>query len=161
MMSKIKLLAIDVDGVLTDGGMYYSEKGDELKKFNTRDGMGIAMLQKKGIVIALITGEKSKIVLRRAKKLRIKEVYLGIEDKLEIVKKLCKKYKVSEAEIAYIGDDVNDICVLKEVGLSIAVADAIESVKTYADYITKARGGNGAVREVCDLILDNLLSMPN
>lgn len=152
-MSKIKLLAIDVDGVLTDGGMYYSHSGEELKKFNTRDGMGIAMLQKKGIVVALITGEKSKIVMRRAKKLRIKEVYLGIEDKLEIVKKLCKKYKVSESEVAYIGDDVNDICIMKEVGLSIAVADATESVKTCADYITKARGGNGAVREVCDLIL--------
>ena len=152
-MSKIKLLAIDVDGVLTDGGMYYSHSGEELKKFNTRDGMGIAMLQKKGLVVALITGEKSKIVMRRAKKLRIKEVYLGIEDKLEIVKKLCKKYKVSESEVAYIGDDVNDICIMKEVGLSIAVADATESVKTCADYITKARGGNGAVREVCDLIL--------
>jgi len=154
-MKKIKLLAMDVDGVLTDAGMYYSENGDELKKFNTRDGMGISMLQQKGIIIAIITGENTGIINRRSKKLNIKEVFQGVKDKKEIIINLCKKYNIDREEIAYIGDDINDLDVIKFVGLGATVADGMEVVKEHSKYVTSLKGGEGAVREFCEYILEN------
>lgn len=154
-LSKIKLIAMDCDGVLTDGGMYYSENGDELKKFNTKDGMGVGLLHKAGFKTAIITGEDVDIVKNRANKLKIKEIQLGIKDKLECMNKIIKKYNLSMDEVLYIGDDINDLNLLKNVGVSIAVADSLEIVKDNADYITKAKGGQGAVREVVELILQD------
>jgi YrbI family 3-deoxy-D-manno-octulosonate 8-phosphate phosphatase len=152
-LKRIRMLALDVDGVLTDGGMYYSETGDELKKFNTRDGMGIKMLQFAGIVTAFITREKTAIVRRRGGKLAVPEIHQGADDKLPVLIRLIKKYRLSLDEVAYMGDDVNDLDTLLAVGFSAAPADAMPSVLEAVDYVCKRRGGEGAVREVSDLIL--------
>ena len=126
---KIKIFITDVDGVLTDGGMYYSEKGEIIKKFNTRDGMGIEILVKNGIIPVILTKENSDIVLKRAEKLKIKDVYTGVEDKLEKAGELIKKYKFSFDEVVYIGDDINDVPLLKMAGFSCCPFDAVEKVK--------------------------------
>lgn len=151
---KIKLFAIDVDGVLTDGGMYYSKEGEVLKKFNTKDGMGIELLRKNNIIPVIITKEDSKIVIKRAEKLKIKEVYIGIKDKLKIIEKLAKKYNLEFRNIAYIGDDINDLSVLKNVGLSFAPNDATSEIKKIVNHVTLKKGGEGALREAIDFILD-------
>ena len=153
-LADIKLLAMDVDGVLTDGGMYYSEDGDELKKFNTRDGKGIELLRNAGIKTAFITSENTQIVVRRAAKLKIDELYQGIEDKLAAFREIISKYDLTCEEVAYIGDDINDLPVLQEAGLAVTVADGIPENQKIAHYVTKARGGEGAVREVSTLILE-------
>jgi len=150
---KIKLFAMDVDGVLTDGGMYYSKEGEVLKKFNTKDGMGIELLRKNNIVPVIITKEDSKIVLKRADKLKVKEVYIGIKDKLNIIEKLKEKYNLEFENIAYIGDDINDLPVLEKVGLSFAPNDAISEIKQIVNYVTLKKGGEGALREAVDFIL--------
>jgi YrbI family 3-deoxy-D-manno-octulosonate 8-phosphate phosphatase len=147
------MLAMDVDGVLTDAGMYYSESGDELKKFHTRDGMGIKMLQAAGIITAFITKEKTAIVERRGKKLAVPEVHQGVDDKLTDLTRLVRKYGLTLAQVAYIGDDVNDFEVLKAVGFSAAPADAMPVVIDVVHYVCAKKGGEGAVRELADLIL--------
>ena len=147
------MLAMDVDGVLTDGGMYYSEMGDELKKFHTRDGMGIKMLQLAGIVTAFITKEKTAIVERRGRKLAVPEVHQAADDKLSVLTRVLEKYGLDLDEVAYMGDDVNDLQALLAVGFSAAPADAMPSVLDVVHYVCKKRGGEGAVREVADLIL--------
>jgi len=152
-LANIKLLAVDVDGVLTDGGMYYSEHGDELKKFNTRDGKGIELLRNVGIKIAFITSEKTHLVERRATKLKIDELCQGIKDKLAALRKIASKYDLTLDEVAYIGDDINDLSIMQTVGLAITVADGLPDNKQVAEYITQAKGGEGAVREVATLIL--------
>lgn len=149
----VRLFATDVDGVLTDGGMYYSESGDELKKFNTRDGMGIKLLQRAGLITALITMEETKLVMRRAEKLAIPEVHQGARDKLAVLRALAARHGLTLEEMAYIGDDVNDLEALKSVGFSAAPADAMPSVLEVVDYVCRKSGGEGAVREVADLIL--------
>jgi len=133
--------------------MYYSEKGEVMKKFDTRDGMGIELLRKNGIIPVIITKEKSKIVLKRAEKLKIKDVYIGIENKVDVVKELVKKHNLGFEEVAYIGDDINDLELLKKVGFSSAPNDAMEKVKRVVDYVSTRRGGDGAVREVIEFIL--------
>jgi len=144
---------MDVDGVLTDAGMYYSESGDELKKFNTRDGMGIKMLQAAGLVTAFITREKTAIVERRGQKLAVPEVHQGVDDKLAVLTTLAQKYGFSFDQVAYIGDDVNDLDALRAVGFSAAPADAMPTVLKAVHYICVKKGGEGAVRELADLIL--------
>lgn len=151
--AKIKALLMDVDGVLTDGGMYYSEDGREWKKFNTRDGHGIKLLQEKGFKIGLVTKEKTDIVSQRARKLDIKDVYQGALNKVDALKHFCTKHKLSPEEVAYIGDDVIDVGIMRKVGLPIAVQDALPEVKAVARIITEKEGGEGAVREVCDLLI--------
>ena len=151
---KIRMFITDVDGVLTDGGMYYSEKGEILKKFNTRDGMGIEILVKNGIIPVILTKENSSIVLKRAEKLKIKEVYIGVEDKLKKAETLIKKYDFGFDEVVYIGDDINDIPLLKKVGFSCCPFDAIEEVKKVVNHVCKAKGGEGVVREVVDIIVE-------
>jgi len=153
-IKRIKLVFTDVDGVLTDGGMFYTRAGDTGKMFNTRDGMGFELLRKKGYVAGIITKENSEVVLKRAAKLKLEEVYVGVDDKLALVKDLCRKYSVSIEDVAYIGDDVNDVPVLKAVGLPVSVADAQPEAKSCARYITAARGGQGAFRELARLLLD-------
>jgi len=149
----IKLLILDVDGVLTDGGIILDNEGNEFKTFHVRDGHGIKMLLKAGIVVALITGRYSKVVERRASELGITEVYQRCFDKRIAFQQLIEKYSVDPKKIAYVGDDIVDIPLLKKSGLSIAVADADEEAKAAAMMVTKNRGGRGAAREVCDLLL--------
>jgi len=153
--NKIKCVLSDSDGVLTDGGMYYSENGDELKKFNTKDGKGFELLRKKGYITGIITGENINLVKRRAEKLQLEEVFLGIKDKLQVLDEICDKYDLKYENIAYIGDDINDLEVMEKVGFSCAVNNALQSVKDVSDYVTTIDGGNGAVREVIEFILEN------
>jgi 3-deoxy-D-manno-octulosonate 8-phosphate phosphatase (KDO 8-P phosphatase) len=150
----IKMLILDVDGVMTDGGIIMDSKGGELKKFNVRDGHGLKLLQRYGIKVAILTGRKSKVVEYRAKDLEIKDVYQKVFNKKEVFEKILVKHKLSADEVAYMGDDIIDIPVLKRVGFSAAVADAVDVVKKSVDYITKNTGGHGAVREVCEMILE-------
>jgi YrbI family 3-deoxy-D-manno-octulosonate 8-phosphate phosphatase len=152
---KVKMVAMDCDGVLTDGGMYYSETGDELKKFNTRDGMGIKLLHQRNLKTAIITGEDTKIVANRAEKLSIKDVYLGVEDKVQVMARLLEKYHLNWDEVAYVGDDVNDMELLKKSGLSFSVSDGMECVKKIVHHVTKTKGGQGAIREIAEIILSN------
>ena len=154
---KIKLFLTDVDGTLTDAGMYYSENGDELKKFNTRDGLGIRLLREAGIKTGIITSENTKIVENRAKKLGVDYLYQGKIDggKLAIANEICEKEGISLDEVAYIGDDVNCIELLKSVGFAACPADAHSSVKEILNiYVMKKRGGEGCVREWAEKILD-------
>ena len=150
---KIKLLLTDVDGVLTDGGRYYSKEGEVLKKFHVRDGMGVNILLRNNIRTVILTKEKSMITKKWAKDMNISQVYSGFTKKELALTQICKKYKVSLKEIAFIGDDVNDLEVLKKVAFSAVPNDAVIQVKKIADYICKASGGKGCFREISDLIL--------
>ncbi len=152
-LKRVRLLATDVDGVLTDAGMYYSESGDELKKFNTHDGMGIKLLQRIGLLTALITQEETKLVARRGEKLAIPEIHQGARDKLAVMRGIIARHGLSLREVAYIGDDVNDLETLKAVGFSAAPADSLPTVLEAVHYVCRKKGGEGAVREVVDLIL--------
>ncbi|HHW11597.1 MAG TPA: HAD-IIIA family hydrolase [Firmicutes bacterium] len=147
------MLIMDVDGTLTDGKIYIGPQGEVFKAFNTKDGLGIKLLMDKGIIPVIITGRNSQIVLKRAEELGIEEIYQGVEDKLDIYRLLLEKYKLDPEEVAFIGDDLNDLPLLKMVGLSFCVADAVEAVREKVDYVTRLKGGEGAVREVIDLIL--------
>lgn len=151
--ARVRLVVLDVDGTLTDGAMYYTAQGDHMKRFHTRDGMGIAMLQRAGLHVALVTGEDSPIVLRRGEKLKVPFVLLGVEDKATAVKDLCAKLGLGLHEVAYVGDDVNDLEVMGRVGLAFAVADAHERVRAAAHVVLQRRGGEGAVREAAERIL--------
>tara|TARA_Y100000310_G_scaffold183516_1_gene183660 strand:+ start:5172 stop:5687 length:516 start_codon:yes stop_codon:yes gene_type:complete len=150
---KIKIILTDVDGVLTDGGMYYTSKGDYMKKFHTRDGMGVTLLRRNNIPTIIITREKTKIVMNWAKNMKIQQLYSGIIKKEKILPEILKKYDVKKEEIAYIGDDVNDLEIMKRVGFSVTPFDGNEIVKKIADYTCKTSGGKGVFREVADLIL--------
>ena len=153
VLKSIRLFATDVDGVLTDAGMYYSESGDEWKKFNTRDGMGIKLLQKSGLITAIVTQERTKLVARRAEKLAIPEVHQGAMDKLSVVREMASRYGITLEQVAYIGDDINDLETLKAVGFSAAPADGLPEVLAVVDYVCRNKGGEGAVREVIDMVL--------
>jgi 3-deoxy-D-manno-octulosonate 8-phosphate phosphatase (KDO 8-P phosphatase) len=150
---RVRLLCLDVDGVLTDAGMYYGPDGEVLKKFNTRDGMGLARVRAAGVAVAIISGEDSAIVHARAAKLQIDDVFCGASDKLGAVDELCMRHALARDEVAFVGDDLNDLSALERVGLACAVADAADPVQTIAHYVTHRRGGDGAVREVCELLI--------
>lgn len=154
-LKNIKLFITDVDGVMTDCGMYYSEKGDELKKFNTRDGMGIQLLREKGIKTAIITKENTKIVENRAKKLKVDDVYQGIVDKLSVFEELKKKYSLEYSEIVYVGDDINDIPILEKAGVSFCPNDAVDEVKDICDNVLSKKGGKGVIREIVEILTTN------
>ena len=153
-LRRIKLFATDVDGVLTDAGMYYSESGDEWKKFNTRDGMGIKLLQRAGIITAIVTQERTKLVARRAEKLTIPELHQGVMDKLTVIREMAARHGLSLKQVAYIGDDVNDLEALKAVGFSASPADGLPAVVAAVDYVCRKKGGEGAVREIIEMILE-------
>jgi 3-deoxy-D-manno-octulosonate 8-phosphate phosphatase (KDO 8-P phosphatase) len=152
-LRKIKILLLDVDGVLTDGGLYYSEDGDEMKKFFVRDGLGIKLVQQTGVQVGFITGMQSKLVSRRAKSLKIDEVIQGCMVKEPVVEALIRRKGLAWDQVAYIGDDLIDVGVMRLVGFAAAVKDAAEPTKKVAHYVTKHPGGQGAVREVCDLLM--------
>ncbi|MGD1921461.1 MAG: KdsC family phosphatase [Pleurocapsa sp.] len=151
--SQIKLLALDVDGSLTDGGLYYTEGGEVCKKFNVKDGKGIALLIQSGIEVAIISANDSNATKHRAKKLGIKNCFIDVQDNLTVLNSLCQKLDLSLSQVAYMGDDLNDLPVLKAVGFPMTVADAIPQNKRHCVYVTEQSGGQGAVREVCNLLL--------
>lgn len=155
-MGNFKMLLTDCDGCLTDGGMYYSEKGDELKKFNTKDGMGFALLQKKGIITGIITGEDVELNKRRVEKLNLDVYEPGCKDKVAVIKRLCDQYNIKLKEVVYIGDDINDLEVLKMVGYGCTPADAVPAVRAVAKYVTTAKGGEGVIREVIGKVFYNI-----
>jgi N-acylneuraminate cytidylyltransferase len=149
----ILLFAMDCDGVLTDGGMYYSENGDELKRFNTVDGMAIALLRELGVKTAIITGETTEIVRRRAQKLKIDYCRLGVStSKLEALREIADKEGIAMSQVVYIGDDLWDIECVENCGFGVAVANAQPPVQAVAKYITTVPGGSGAVREVVEYL---------
>jgi YrbI family 3-deoxy-D-manno-octulosonate 8-phosphate phosphatase len=150
---KIKLIITDVDGVLTDGGRYYSSKGEIFKKFHVRDGMGVNLLLRNGVNTVIITKENSKLVNYWAKSMNISKVYAGIKIKENELDKICKLYKIHPSEIAFIGDDVNDLALMKKVGFSATPHDGIMQAKKIVTYVCKTGGGKGVLREVADVIL--------
>ena len=151
--SRVKALVLDVDGTLTDGGMYYGPAGEALKKFNTRDAHGMQLLRENGIRVCVIRREKSPAVDARMKKLLIDEYYPGVQDKLPLLLELAKRWGISLRNIAYIGDDLSDLECLSRVGTAFCPADSVPEIVQQAHYVCKRVGGNGAVREACDLIL--------
>jgi 3-deoxy-D-manno-octulosonate 8-phosphate phosphatase (KDO 8-P phosphatase) len=150
---RIKCLILDVDGVLTDGGVWLSDQGIEFKRFHIHDGLGIKRIQKAGIVVAILSGRSSPSVSLRMAELQVTHVYQGCGDKLQTFYQLLQELKIEQHEVAYIGDDLPDIAVMKIVGLSIAVANACPEVKAIAHWQTLKSGGDGAVREACERIL--------
>jgi 3-deoxy-D-manno-octulosonate 8-phosphate phosphatase (KDO 8-P phosphatase) len=151
--SNIKLLLTDVDGVLTDGGRYYATTGEIFKKFNTRDGMGVNILLRNNIKTAIVTKEKSKIVKKWARNMNIQKVYEGINVKETQLNKICNEFKVKPTQIGYIGDDVNDLGLLKLVELSACPNNAADLIKKEVNYVCKNNGGNAAFREIVDHII--------
>ena len=152
-MKKIRLIIMDVDGVLTDGGIYMGPTGEAMKRFDVKDGAGVALWHDSGKMTAIITGRKSEIVERRAEELHITRVFQGCADKREAYESLKKELGLSDDEIAYIGDDFIDVPVMKKVGLPVAVADASETAKRAARLLTDRPGGRGAVRETVEALL--------
>lgn len=152
-LEKIRLLLLDVDGVMTDGRIIYDDRGSETKAFDVKDGHGMKMLQRAGIRIGIITGRQSPVVDHRASELGIDLVYQGAKDKLLPFREILEKTGLPAEAVAYVGDDVIDVPVLRRVGFAATVADALDEVKPYVHYVTQRRGGRGAVREICDLLL--------
>lgn len=154
-LKKIKLLITDVDGVLTDTGVYYSVSGEELKRFSLRDGMGVERLRKLvNVETGIISGEKSLLVRKRASKLEISELHLGIKNKLKVLNSICKANTLEPNEIAYIGDDVNDLEVIESVGVSACPADAMKEIRNKATITLDNRGGHGAFREFAEILIE-------
>jgi len=152
-IKKVRVLLTDVDCVLTDCGMYYDKTGDFMKKFHTRDGMGVTLLRKNNIPTIIVTKEKTKMVKMWAKRMKIFKMFDGIQDKVQVLEVVCKILEIEPNQIAYIGDDVNDIGLLKKVGFSAVPKDGIFDAKKNSDYICETNGGKGVLREVADLIL--------
>lgn len=151
--AKIKLLILDVDGVMTDGTIWINSQGEEQKGFNVKDGLGLRCLMENGIDVAIITGRQSEAVAHRAGELGIREIYQKATDKLVPFYEILGKKGLAEYQVCYIGDDLPDLLLLEKVGLSITVADAVEEVKRRVDFVTNNKGGQGAVREICEFIL--------
>lgn len=150
----IKLVAFDVDGVMTDGSLTFLEDGREIKTYNAKDGLGVVMLSKAGIITSIITARINGTVEHRAKILNIQELYTGQKNKVLALNELIKKYNLKSQEVAYMGDDLPDICVLREVGLKCCPNDAVKEVKDVCNFVSNYNGGRGAVRELCDFILN-------
>lgn len=158
-MKDIKLFITDIDGVWTDGGMYYSEKGDELKKFNTSDSAGVLFLRENNIEIAIITGENTKIVKNRADKLNISHCYLGVKNKVKVAQEICNELEISFSEVAFIGDDINDLGLLRKVAFTGTPNQAPEYIKNEVNFVCNKKGGEGAFREFVEEYLkqENIL----
>lgn len=152
----IRLLAMDSDGVLTDGGVYIAADGQEFRRFDIKDGLGLKRVMQAGLHVAIISSASCQAVQVRANVLGIEHVFLGVKDKLTCLRQLCVRLDFAVEQVAYMGDDLPDIPILQAVGYSIAPADAVMVVRQMVCYVTSKQGGHGAVREVCDLILDSL-----
>src|SRR5512139_105972 len=149
----IRLIAFDVDGILTDGGLYLSDSGEEFKRFNSLDGHGLKMLKASGVELAIITGRTSRCVELRAQNLGIAHLFQGVEDKLAVMQDLLAQLKLVPQAAAYMGDDVVDLPVMRRVGLAITVPNAPQVVRDHSHYVSQRDGGHGAVREACELIM--------
>lgn len=152
---KVRLLVLDVDGVLTDGSISYTDSGEEIKTFHVRDGHGLRLVLKAGVEVALITGRTSQAVAHRAHNLKIARIFQGVRDKLEVLRRLQKELHIAPEETAVVGDDLVDLPIMLQAGLAVAVADAPREVRERAHLVTTAPGGRGAVREVCEIILQS------
>ena len=152
-MERIRMLLLDVDGVLTDGGIILGPKHIELKRFHVQDGMGITLARTAGLLVGFLTGRNSEVVTRRARELKVDEVRQGVFHKEKAYQLILNKYGLTDEEIAYVGDDVLDIPILKRVGFAVCVANGVEEAKGLSHYVTRKKGGDGAVREVVDLLL--------
>ena len=151
---KIRLLLLDVDGVLTDGRIVYDNQGNETKNFNVNDGLGIILLKRTDIKCVIVTAKSSRVVTKRARELKIDKVYHNFHYKMEALEAIRKKFDVTDEQICYVGDDVIDVPVLKKAGLAVCPTNALEDVKPHAHLVTGKAGGWGAVREVCDLLIN-------
>lgn len=154
----IKLLAFDVDGVMTDGSITYDEHGTEYKTFNAKDGHGLAKMAKNGFITAIITGRNNGTVDRRAKDLKVTEVYQGVKNKLPILEAIMQKYGLDFSQVSYMGDDEPDICILEKVAIAACPSDAVDKVKKVCNFISTKNGGHGAVRDLCDYIFESCYS---
>ena len=152
-LERIRLLLLDVDGVLTDGSIVYGHEGHEIKRFHVRDGLGIRLVMRAGIKVGVITGRRSEALMHRCRNLGIGLIYAGVSDKAALLERIVAQTVVPAEAMAFVGDDLVDLPLMRRIGLSIAVADAHEVVKAQADLITTASGGAGAVREVCEALL--------
>ncbi|MDI5984322.1 HAD-IIIA family hydrolase [Halomonas sp. M4R5S39] len=152
-LRRVRLLALDVDGVLTDGRLYFQADGIEIKAFHTHDGHGIKLLKRAGLEVALITGRDSPMVSRRAAALGIKHVYQGVEKKLPMLRELCSRLGLELDQVAYCGDDMPDVGAIKRAGVGISVPGAPSYIRKHADWVTESAAGHGAVREICDALL--------
>jgi len=151
--ARVRLLALDVDGVLTDGRIYYSDRGEEIKAFDIKDGLGIKLLQRAGVAVAIITGRTSDIIARRARELGITSVIQGREDKRQALLELCRELAIAIEDCAYMGDDLPDLGAINAAGLGMTVADASAAVRDAADWVSSRAGGQAAVREACEFLL--------
>ncbi len=149
----VKLVILDVDGVMTDGRIVIDEEGRETRHFDIKDGLGTVALQMLGVEVAIITSKRSGAVARRAEELRIKRLHQGVRKKVPVYEQILQEMGITDDQVCYVGDDLNDLGMMKRVGLPVAVADAVPEIKAVARYVTKAPGGHGAVREVAELIL--------
>ncbi|MGQ9488036.1 MAG: KdsC family phosphatase [Armatimonadota bacterium] len=152
-LKAVKAVLLDVDGVLTDGGIYYDPTGREIKRFHVADGLGIELLKQAGIRVAILSGRASEALTRRAAELRILECYQGVRDKKAQIERLRQQWQLKREELLYVGDDLNDLPAFEAVGVRVAVANSAPELKARADFVTQAPGGNGAVREVCEWLL--------
>lgn len=159
-LSKIKVLALDVDGVLTDGSLTFDENGVEYKTFNAKDGQGIVCLNNAGFITVIITARQNGTVEHRAKNLKITELHQGVRFKLPVLEEILNKYNLTFENVAYMGDDLPDICIMEKVGLPCCPNDAVEEVQKVCKFKSKFNGGKGAVRELCDLILKSNNTQP-
>ncbi len=159
-MSKIKIFFSDIDGVWTNGGMYYTNRGDEFKKFNTKDSAGILLLRELNIETVIITGENTRIVKNRAEKLGIRNIFLGIKDKLKVAKKFLSTNNLTLDECAYIGDDYADLELLNSVGLSACPADAVSGIIEVVDWVLETKGGDGVYREFVEKYISEIVQIP-
>lgn len=151
--ARIKLLLLDVDGVLTDGRIIYDSRGHDMRFFDVHDGFGVSMLGRAGIPTILVTAKGSRAILPRARDMRVAEIHADVSPKTSVLAKILKKYKVTPEETCFAGDDLVDLCLMKKVGFAVAVFNACPEIKQAADYITIRQGGRGAVREIAELIL--------
>lgn len=157
---RIRLLACDVDGVLTDGAMYYGVDGQVLKRFNVKDGQGMALLRNAGVRLAFITADSSEICRARGEKLRVHDICIAVSDKSGALAEIQAREAIGPEATVYVGDDLPDLCVLPLVGVFVAPADAVGEVREAATFVTEAGGGNGAMREVCDAIRAHNAELP-
>ncbi len=153
-LKTVKLLSLDVDGILTDGGLYYTETGDELRKFNVKDGMGMKKAREAGVELCIISASTTNAIQERGKRLGLDHVYTGAKNKIEILQKICDQLGINLDNVAHMGDDLNDIPIMEKIGTPVTVSDAVEIVKEHTVYITQKKGGQGAVREICDLLVE-------
>jgi 3-deoxy-D-manno-octulosonate 8-phosphate phosphatase (KDO 8-P phosphatase) len=152
-LQAVKAVILDVDGVLTDGGIYYDPTGREIKRFHVADGLGMELLRHAGIRVVILSGRVAEAITRRAAELRVTDCYQGVRDKKAQIEKLRQQWQLKAEELLYVGDDLNDLPAFEAVGVRVAVANADAMLKAQAHYVTKATGGNGAVREVCEWLL--------